>query len=420
MTTQTSRTVCTYYREGASWFLGQQEGPYGSRIQVTDNVSDYVTKGENLRDWKQRIRTGWNATTSLEGLQRKNSLSNDGSAYASFAQGPTAVTSLFAKFRGCTQDFGLAFPSDPASFQMASVRNKVIQSINSQIRQAHTSLQGMVSAGEFGETVRMINGAGRDLFRKTDKYLKDLSDLARHVTPQNVTRTISRRWLEYSYGIKPTISDIDSYMTALSRYRDTRPPYVRIRAGSESTEKNQPTSSVFSAHRFRISTVAEKSWSYGYKLNGVVGLDDYHSSPLRHEFGITLNEFVPTLWELMPYSFLIDYVTNIGAIIDAYSVNRSSVRWLCQGERRVSRVILTSSMVPDVPSGWVLRDSFVRNSTPVHREWVRVSRGTVGSWVLIPSLEFKIPGTSTKWLNISALAAAHADASIRLRNKTRR
>lgn len=34
-------------------------------------------------------------------------------------------------------------------------------------------------------------------------------------------------------------------------------------------------------------------------------------------FGFSAKEFVPTLWELLPWSFLVDYFTNVGDILDA-------------------------------------------------------------------------------------------------------
>lgn len=417
MTTRTSRTPLYLYRKYRTKSGIEDWGGYSHFGVLNTSSVNTVTLGDSLPPWRERIRENRSATSVLSGVKHTCTLSNDGYGYVFLQHKTVPSTKLYTEVLGCLPDPHLINPSDPSAFIMQSVKNRVIQSVNNQIRSANKSLQGLVSAGEFGETVRMLNHTGRDLFRRTDTYLKDLAGLARHVTPQNLTRMISRRWLEYNLGVKPLISDIDGYMSAIDRYRSARPPTIHIRASSESEEKNLPLTSATSPGNIWVVSTGEKSSVYGFKIYGKVGLSDYHSAPLRHEFGITFDEFFPTVWELIPYSFLIDYVTNIGAVIDAYSLNKSSVRWLAYGERRISRCKTTVHMFPQASDSYTVKDRIFRYGTPLTREWIKVNRGEYFVSGLIPDLEFKLPGSSTKWLNISALAASHSDASLRLRTR---
>ncbi len=158
------------------------------------------------------------------------------------------------------------------------------------------------------------------------------------------------------------------------------------------------------------------------KLYGAIGLEELGSiPPFRQNFGLTLDEFIPTVWELIPYSFLVDYVTNIGAIIDGYSLNKSGLKWLAIGEERVATTKVSGEIRirPSIVSGNQILDSIIRPSTPLIRIRRYLSRAPYNYANLVPPLEFKIPGCSTQWLNIGALAYLHEDTSNRLRNRYR-
>jgi hypothetical protein len=346
-------------------------------------------------------------------------LSNDGYWYVK-ATLPGSGIVRYGELQGSVVDFSLLSVSDPSAFKITSVRNQVIQSINSQARSAQKSLQGLVALGEMGESVRMINSLGRDLYKASTKHLRDLKKVAGRLRPREVLRTVSERYLEYRFGIRPLVADIGSFMDACYQARYGRPPSVNLRASGKSSEKNPTTTSSFGAQHHLVVTTAEKSSNYGFRIYGVVGLVDNQVPPFTNEFGLTLDEFIPTLWELIPYSFLVDYVSNVGAIIDAYSLNKSSIKWLASGEMRESVCKLSSVVSPSFVTGWVIQDSIAHPCTPITRTWRSVSRGIYPIGSLIPSLEFRIPGTSTKWLNISALAHLHAETALSLRQAARR
>jgi hypothetical protein len=418
MPTKTNRISVYLNRQGKDWTdLTGEPHRWTTDDSLSLSYENSVSFGENLSDWKGRIRAHKNATTLLSGLRRTTTQSSDGYAFcrATFGAGVRN-----GELRGCLVDFDLASPSDPSAFEIVHVRNEVIQSINSQIRGATKSLQGLVALGEMGETVRMLNSLGKGFFGKTENYLRDLSKVAGRLTPQNLARTVSEKWLEYRFGVRPLVSDIGDFVEACYQSRYGRPPVIHVRKSSKSEEKVNPSpTSSKGAHYHLIKTTAEKSWVYGYRIYGVVGLTDNTVPPFRTEFGLTLDEFIPTLWELVPYSFLVDYTTNIGAIIDGYSLNKSNVLWLAYGDLRESKVTLTATVTPSFVPGWKVVSSVSRPCTPLTRTWRHVNRGIYSQSSLIPSLEFKIPGCDTQWLNIGALATLHADASRRLRARAR-
>jgi hypothetical protein len=286
------------------------------------------------------------------------------------------------------------------------------------VRAAQTSLQGLVAAGEFGETVRMVNGAGRGLYNGVAGYLKSFDKkFVKNLTPQNITRNIGKRWLEYVFGWKPFISDIDAGMKAFDRYLDIRNPTVPIRVGVESTEMNPMVRYSTSRAWYTIVYQPRLLKTYGYKIYGAVSLENPMSAgSMAHEFGIKLDEFVPTAWELIPFSFLADYFVNIGAVISAVSLNTSSVAWLNYGTKKeFFRTTDIVSRTLQAPNGYTTDDTSIYLGPPYQHRWTVKERGTQALSSLVPSLRFQIPGTSTKWANMSALATLHADAKLRLR-----
>jgi hypothetical protein len=419
MTTKTSITPFYYKRIGKSWTDSQGEPLNWSLMQQTHGqLTSSVSTGDNNTEFRQRIPALKSATTVMSGIKKTSSLSNDGYAYCKIYN-TISKQFEYGALSGPLVDLTLINSQDPSNFVITSVQNEVIQDINSKIRQATKSLQGLVSLGEMGETVRMLNGLGKALFGRSEHYLRDLSKIARHLTPRNLARTVSEKWLEYRFGVRPLVSDIGAFVDACYQSRYGRPPHILIRSQRSSPQKNATTTSTRNEAAHVIVTTAEKQFNYGFRLYGCVGLSDNIIPPFRNEFGLTLDEFAPTLWELIPFSFLADYASNIGAIIDAYSLNKSQLRWLNSGELQEHTCVLTSTVRPGFNSARRLVDSVYHPSSPLKRTWRVVKRNISSAGSLIPSLEFRIPGSTTQWLNIGALAHLHADASSRLRGRLR-
>lgn len=50
--------------------------------------------------------------------------------------------------------------------------------------------------------------------------------------------------------------------------------------------------------------------------------------------GFSLRDWVPTLWNCIPYSFVIDYFTNVGDVVEFYSTDLSSVVGISKSVKR--------------------------------------------------------------------------------------
>jgi hypothetical protein len=68
--------------------------------------------------------------------------------------------------------------------------------------------------------------------------------------------------------------------------------------------------------------------------------------------GFDLKAFIPTVWEVIPYSFLVDYFVNIGDMLEAATTDTSIVK-------RLSKVVIEE---------WVLETSFAPNLDETAKE----------------------------------------------------
>jgi hypothetical protein len=122
-------------------------------------------------------------------------------------------------------------------------------------------------------------------------------------------------------------------------------------------------------------------------------------------FGFTPSEFVPTAWELMPWSFLVDYFTNIGDILTSSVTDTSSVRWVNRSIIKTStlkaRIAVDGpASISAIGAGW---SGFV-TSDPCEIEFKRktVSRSP-GVGISLPTFQLSFDLGDGQLGNIAAL-----------------
>jgi hypothetical protein len=140
-------------------------------------------------------------------------------------------------------------------------------------------------------------------------------------------------------------------------------------------------------------------------------------------FGLSPEEFVPTVWELLPWSFLVDYFTNIGDILEAGATDTSTVAWIEQATIR-SRILeanmdenvdfMRSLLGPEL----LFLDSSYGELTYRVRSVSRVAAPVLN----VPSFALEVPGSEMKELNMLALFtqanSVHPQNGSKLRGRT--
>jgi hypothetical protein len=282
------------------------------------------------------------------------------------------------------------------------------------VRETRTAFQGGTFLGELGEALHGIRHPLKALREGVDSYVRGARKIAnrkngRHRS-KSLNSALSDTWLEWVYDKKPLINDIHDFANAIVR----APSKDLIKVSATGRDE----SVAFSSHGTDTSgyDFLAVRWDWRFhrrsscRYKGAVRMAS--RSPTTHalqKFGLDWANFVPTLWELIPYSFLVDYFSNAGKLIDAASCVDWDLAWGCKTVVQQIEAELINFRhdldYEDAAAGKANIISRDASSTFVART-TQGSRASVnGVDVGFSDLTLKIPGVdSLKWLNIAALA----------------
>lgn len=274
-------------------------------------------------------------------------------------------------------------------------------------REARTTFQGGTFFGELGETIRMLSSPAKALRQGITNYAlsaKKRAGLGK--TLKQANRAVAETWLEYSYGFRPLVSDIQDAAKLLN----SQPDRYRIPITATATEdvSVERIKDIYQNGHLRYITLLSRTGSVSVRYKGAVDAGFNHAPSFAEQTGFNLSNFAPTVWNLIPYSFLVDYFTNIGKMIDGASLGTVSLAWGCLTTRKNSRVNVEHCDIDwDYVKNNNLKNASGHASAQFSAEHTDFSRQNVPSIsVSLMDFQFRVPGVeSTKWLNIAALAS---------------
>jgi hypothetical protein len=389
-----------------------------TNVSSADNWShqwtDSRTDGGPVQGYRQKIARGQDATTSLVGSKRLYE-STTGYYMVRFKRKPNVSPFLDAWAEN--EHYGdmtkLSMPTVGNS-SLTIADNTALMAFTQKAQQAYTALQGGVVLGEIAETLHMLRRPAQGFRRGLDDFFRDLRRKRKGSSRQRL-RALSDSWLEHSFGWQPLLHDIEDAGAALERIKLRLSERKFIKAvGKSQLEGGQSVTigSMNGAHTFVKTDRQYSEAIVVYRGTVVLPIGD-RALFARQNLGFTLGNFVPTLWELVPYSFLVDYFTNIGEILTAWSSwdinwgwkNRTQILRRCREAQTGGFVSFNYN--PD----WYDIEKRLSSPCTSKTETRDVSRA-VYSGSMIPDFRFEIPGISSlKWLNLAALASSRRSLS---------
>jgi hypothetical protein len=327
-----------------------------------------------------------------------------GSADAWVTWGPTKPYNLTYVKGECFASPPFPVAGDmPGSGSIESCKKLASQKLMLQGRKAQQSLQSLVALGEFGETVRLLRNPAKALFSGIRNYMKDARRRASRVKKKHRDRVVQDTWLEYQFGWRPLVSDIEGAYNALHNMPQSR--YKKVHASHSIAGSAIIT--------FGNTVVGELSFDWenrklqdtSCRAYGEVVVECLTPRGSLARWGVSTSEFLPTLWELIPYSFVADYFSNIGDAIAAATYPISNFAWHGMTTRnRVSAIRLYRFNRSDTMNNQGQSkdaDGFCSSAGANRVVYERNTAIYTGSQVF--KLTFEIPGLGLKWLNLAAL-----------------
>lgn len=413
---------------------------------INQLVRDRRETGPNHPDWRQRLRRGSNATTYLYG-ERYDMPRERADARK---HGELGVALQFERYRRVPGFFGytpgpdhgngsyyhygepvpLTYSNTPPSASVIqSANNEAMMRFREKARKIQNQFKGGVFLGELREVLHQIKNPAQAIRKGIPRYLKTAKKRSKGMKMQGapIRDMLAETWFEYSFGVKPLLNDIDDAANALAQLRHTSSGGSRDQMCTgigTAGETLYNTSSTYQVGYLTYDVTRQRNAAILWKYHGRIRSRPKRRDLLRRDLaGFDPREFLPTVWELLPYSWLIDYFTNIGDVINAWSFQNLDAAWI----NRTKVVSNTHSIIgwyPDWDRVALYQRVLPTRIGPVSaspqqgsKVFKQVERDTIASEDLIPTLEFQIPGMSTRWINLGALT--HLKYQNRLRGLRR-
>jgi hypothetical protein len=390
----------------------------GSTIK-TQVQTDTFTGMKNPKH-KEQIELQQNATTPMSGIEYRTATHSNQS-------GPSEIQVIYNQPSGAStgrktyhEMSGYLTPFHPTDAALAAVHsysayNGALSLFHTKANSALAHLQAGVIAGEWGETTKLLKTRSKSVYQATtglnqriEKYIRQLRRLGLKRTERlrKLLGHVSDLWLENAFAIQPLVNDIEN---TIEYFNDaSKDLTAKIRAiNDDNWDIASPKRHALGNSGAQISYLWRRKYAHEILIVGQVGVDDI-SSLEDKKLGIHLSDLAPTIYELIPYSFLIDYFANINAIIAGVSNLSLSVKWASMTQRKTS-INTYSSGYPQpyaanvYPGAKIVIKKFAPQNVSFQKKYVV---RTPLSSVAIPSLVFSLPGSTGKWLNIAALATA--------------
>lgn len=357
--------------------------------------------------YKRRIRTALEAGTDYSVTARTTGPIS-GRLTGSYMLSPTNQRFRQTAF-GNIGSGGNSVPTLPNRPDFSAVDIQARMGFLRKVRQARGGFQSGVFLGELRETIHTITRPGQGIRAAIDAYHRDVKKRVRGVrTARAIGKALSGSWLETSLAIKPMLMDVDDAMRTIagSQLVYGQPLSFTAKDDTQSHESVKTCSFSGTSLSFVYTPVLHSKRLVKYK--GLVAWESANlASSWRSDWGLTLRDFIPTVYEVIPYSWLVDYFSNLGEIVNGLTTGAVSLRWgskvvvtdakysfeniqprfIGGPNYRETEITLTSIRLPDIR-----RFDFTRN---------------VVTSVSISFADFRLslPGNWMQWANIGALGS---------------
>lgn len=410
---QSSNTV-DLTRRYSYYLLGRTPVSQSGVRSAGSRATTEYRAGSAVADWRGRIRRHQNAAGGMFASYQKYTGGYGQHTANFYALSNGKYVPLFESETGRV----IWVPYPTAATYTSSADKEAQMRLLKSAASKMTAFRSLTTLGEMRETLRMLRRPGKDLFRRIGEHIRKVTKPASMIRNTKKRRSYIRSsYLEATFGWQPLVGEIKSAGDALNRRLERyQGSYARVSGKGRNTvhtyvpqvSYNQGGLTV--QRRWGVNNVVSYSKLYRGEVKSVC------PNPIQADmrlFGATWADVALTGWELVPWSFVADYFTNIGDILEAWSVRDSDWAWLFATEKYYARntsanIILEDNDIITWPR-YRAEKGYTRtfSCSPARATLTTINRSTPLS-PPTPSFRWEVPGMgSRKWLNIAALSAAH-------------
>jgi hypothetical protein len=288
------------------------------------------------------------------------------------------------------------------------------------VQKARHAIEGGELLGELGQTVKAVKDLSHAMVSTLFDWTKAMRKLRRRHR-NNWRRYVANAgdaYLQWKFGWDPLAKDIAAIAREAELDWISVVPVNSFGVGSGTPSVNTSQTTLVGLV-YDVVTVTKQRTEVRY--NAGIKVQRFGIGGLVERFGVLPNDFLPTVYNLLPWTWLLDYFTNIGGMVNALSNMGVSYSHTSRTDKTIRETTVIAGSNPRTAQGlgWIDAPGYPIVSPSV-TQWtskvVQRIKAAPDAW---PDLQFRFPFTSSvggRWQagNIAAVLAAKAfgDSSI--------
>lgn len=405
--------------------------PYLSSSQyLTQSIARSFAGVDNPR-WKQAVASHTDASTPYTAYDCKILGLKPAYCYTSTQSGAITYVQTVSDY-----GFTLYCPQSVDSIDFSTVDTMARTKFYAKMA---SSFDAGTFVGELKSTIEMLHSPAKSLRRSIDSYLTratrlrssvitearqekrrllrpgtstllgnkvarnaQASAIAMENAQKRYKHVAAELLLEANLGWRPLFQDIEGAFARLGELLN-EPGIERFRARARQ-ETNLPRSVAGTTGHFKWSATRYKTEHRDVQVQykGAIYSVKHHNLNLAQKLSVEPGDLVVTGWNLLPYSFLVDYFVNVSDVLNALVLYQRIRYVYCVRTVRIkNRVFITEENTYNDPATKVMR-----SEPGVLLAELKKTTRTPMQAVPIPALTLEIGQSMRHSLNIAALVSS--------------
>lgn len=249
----------------------------------------------------------------------------------------TGIDRLWKPNPAATYSMDYSLQTPPVDIDERGMVDDLARRVWSQLANQNVNLAILFK--ERQQTVDMVTGYVNDLIRYKKKFLKSMKAAYKH----NDHNLAASKWLEYRYGWTPMLSDIENLISKPLGHPSMRISASMMRHGF--TKFHHPNRSEIEDYYVQVSRNASC-----YITPRDVAM------VTAQQYGIS--NLALTAWELVPYSFVADWVLDVGGYLEHLgALSGLDVHSACRSRNVYVRSVMIVPETSSTSQGTVIRNT---------------------------------------------------------------
>jgi hypothetical protein len=375
------------------------------------SVKTSTFSGQKLPRWRSIIANGGNATTPASGVKwtYQDSYTSIGIGFHELKAFDSAQHYQNQEYFGYMPKSIPGLASVPPSI-VTDVTNRCIRRWFDEADSVQSSVESGQDFGEYKQSVEALIHPLGSLKSHVLSYFPKLKKVrGKYKDATSLRKALADTYLEWTFGWKPLALDVsDAYVGLQNRSRLTSQHHIKSSARATHTGSAAISQMNSGVMNIQQNSKSYSSYSVRYKGAIAVKMGPTGVVSVPQTLQLDLPHFLPTAWDLLPYSFIADYFVNIGDIVRAYSLINCYPLWGCK--------TIHQDSIAETSDWFHWRSFYTPTQAAVVTKWegggrslVKISsfsRAALTGADFQPRLEFKFPTSAKPWVNIAALMLA--------------